>query len=68
MSNAENYDLNALYRIALNEIENNDVQQLNPEFYTTLSQFIGKLKTEEYSGSEAKIKNNLVEKTSLLTA
>ena len=68
MSKNENYDLTALYRIALNEIENNDIQQINPEFYTTLSQLIGKLKTEEYSGLEAKLKNNLVEKTSLLTS
>ena len=68
MSKNENYDLAALYRIALNEIENNDNQQINPEFYTTLSQLIGKLKTEEYSGLEAKLKNNLVEKTSLLTS
>ena len=68
MSKNENYDLTGLYRIALNEIENNDIQQINPEFYTTLSQLIGKLKTEEYSGLEAKLKNNLVEKTSLLTS
>ena len=68
MSKNENYDLTAIYRIALNEIENNDIQQINPEFYTTLSQLIGKLKTEEYSGLEAKLKNNLVEKTSLLTS
>jgi len=68
MSKNENYDLAALYRIALNEIENNEVQQINPEFYTILSQFIGKLKTEEYSGLEAKLKDTLVEKTSLLTA
>ena len=46
MSKNENYDLTALYRIALNEIENNDIQQINPEFYTTLSQLIGKLKTD----------------------
>ena len=68
MSKNENYDLESLYRIALNEIENNDVQQINPEFYTILSQFIGKLKAAEYSGLEAKLKNNLVEKMSLLTA
>ncbi len=67
MSDTENYDLGNLYRFTLNEIENNEIQQINSEFYKTLSQFIGKLKTEEYSGVEEKIKNDLVEKTSLLT-
>ena len=67
MADAEIPNLNKLYRIALNEIENNEIQQIDSEFYKTLSQFIGKLKTEEYSGIEAKIKNILVEKTSLLT-
>ena len=68
MSSDEIYDLSVLYRTALNEIENNDVQQITPDFFTTLSQFIGKLKTEEYSGIEAKLKNDLVDKTSLLTS
>tara|TARA_B100000029_G_scaffold260502_1_gene256949 strand:- start:683 stop:1240 length:558 start_codon:yes stop_codon:yes gene_type:complete len=68
MTDAEIYHLGGLYRIAISEIENNEVQQLNSEFYITLSELIGKLKTEEYSGLEAKIKNELVEKTSLLTS
>ena len=67
ISDAEVFDLNNLYRIALNEIENDEIQQINLEFYTVLSQSIGKLKTEEYSGIEAKIKTKLVEMTSLLT-
>jgi len=67
MANVEIYDLNRLYRITLNEIENNEIQEIDSQFYTTISQFIGKLKTEEYSGIEEKIKKRLVEKTSALT-
>ena len=67
MSDTEIPDLGKLYRMALHEIENSEIQQINSEFYKTLSQFIGKLRTEEYSGIEAKIKDDLVEKTSLLT-
>jgi len=67
MSDTEIPDLGKLYRMALSEIENSEIQQINSEFYKTLSQFIGKLRTEEYSGIEAKIKDDLVEKTSLLT-
>ena len=66
MSDTEIFDLSAIYRIALSEIENGDIQKINPEFYIALSQFIGKLKSEEYSGVEAKIKNEIVEKTSTL--
>ena len=67
MADAEISDLNRIHRIVLNEIGNNEIQQLDPQFYTDLSQFLGKLKTEEYSGIEDKIKSGLVEKTSLLT-
>ena len=67
MSENEISNLRNLYRIALNEIENNEIQQINSEFYTSISQFIGKLKTEEYSGIEEKIKNDLVKTTNLLT-
>ena len=67
MSDTEIPDLGKLYRMSLSEIENSEIQQINSEFYKTLSQFIGKLRTEEYSGIEAKIKDDLVEKTSLLT-
>ena len=66
MSDTEIFDLSAIYRIALNEIENNEIQQINSKFYKDLSQFLGKLKVEEYSGVEAKIKNEIVEKTSTL--
>ena len=67
MSITEIPDLNILYRITITELENNDIQKIDSEFYTILSQFLGKLKNEEYSGVEDKIKSGLVEKTSLLT-
>ena len=65
---AESPDLNLLYIQTLKEIENNDIQQLDSEFYQTLSQFLGKLKTEEYDGIEAKMKNKLANIFSTLTS
>ena len=68
MSSNELPDLNLLYRLTLKEIQNNDIQHLNPDFYKTLSHFLGKLKTEEYDGLEAKAKTKLVNLTSSLTS
>ena len=41
---------------------------LKPDFYGTLSQFLGKLKIEEYDGIEKKTKNTLVDLFSSLTS
>ena len=67
MSSNEFPDLNLLYTLALAEVQNTEIQQLKPNFYGTLSQSLGKLKIEEYTGIEAKIKNKLVNLFSLLT-
>ena len=68
MSLNELPDLNLVYALTLKEIQNNDIQHLNPDFYKTLSLFLGKLKTEEYDGLEAKTKTKLVNLTSSLTS
>lgn len=61
-------DINALYSIALRETENETIQEINPNFYTSISNFIGKLKREEYDNIEAKIKEELVNITTTLTS
>ena len=67
MSSNELPDLNLVYTLTLKEIQNNDIQPLDPDFYKTLSLFLGKLKAEEYDGAETKIKNTLVNLISTLT-
>tara|TARA_B110001454_G_scaffold207950_1_gene219917 strand:+ start:323 stop:877 length:555 start_codon:yes stop_codon:yes gene_type:complete len=66
MSSNEFPDLNLLHTLVLEEVQNTEIQQLKPDFYGTLSQFLGKLKTEEYDGIEKKTKNKLVDLFSLL--
>ena len=68
MSSNEFPDLNLLYTLALAEVQNTEIQQLKPNFYGTLSQFLGKLKIEEYDGIEKKTKNRLVDLFSSLTS
>jgi DNA replication factor GINS len=61
MSETKKIDVNSLYAVLLREIENEPVQEIDPEFYTVASEYLGKLKNEAYDGIENKIKNRLVE-------
>jgi DNA replication factor GINS len=61
MSEAKKIDLNLLYSTLVREIENDTVQELEPQFYRNLSEYLGKLKSEGYDGIESKIKTRLVE-------
>lgn len=60
MSGSKEVDINSLYGIVLRETENESVQEIDPNTYTLISDFIGKLKKEEYDNIEAKIKDELV--------
>ena len=59
MSSSELPDLNLLYTLTLKEVQNSEIQAINTDLYQTLSQFLGKLKTEEYDGVEKQTKNKL---------
>lgn len=70
MSESKEIDANSLYTILLRETENDSVQEVKPNLYTLISDFVGQLKSEGYDGVEAKVKEALVnmitEMTSLL--
>lgn len=66
MTDSDVLDLNTLYTIVLREIENESVQELEPDFYTNISDFIGKIKRAEYDNVEAKIKEALIKMTTEL--
>lgn len=67
MSETKKIDVNTLYSVLLREIENDQVQEIDPEFYKMLSEYLGKLKSEGYDGLENKIKNRLVEMITQIT-
>lgn len=50
-----------MYSTLIREVENDQVQEIDPEFYRTLSDYLGKIKSEQYDGVENKIKNRLVD-------
>ena len=61
MSETKKIDLNSLYSTLIREIENDLVQEIDPQFYLGLAEYLGKLKSESYDGIENKIKNKLTE-------
>lgn len=59
-------NVNLLHGTVLREIENDTVQELAPDLYLSISEFLGKLRREEYDGVEGKIKNVMISITSVL--
>jgi len=49
-----------LFAVVLRESENESLKELDSNFYVLFSEYIGKLKKEEYDNVDAKIKNALV--------
>jgi len=68
MSEPKKIDANLLYSILLRETNNDSVQEVDPELYISISNFVGKLKSEGYDGVEAKVKDSLVNMLSELTS
>ena len=68
MSGSKEIDINSLYVIVLRETENEAIQEIDSNLYILISNFIGKLKREEYDNIEAKIKENLVNIITNLTS
>ena len=60
MSQPNPINIAFLRTFILRESENEAIQDLDPNFYESLSKYIGELKNEEYDGVEEKIKNSLL--------
>ncbi len=70
MSDSKKINANSLYIILLRETENDTVQEISSDLYTSISDVVGQLKSEGYDGVEAKVKaalvNMITDMTSLL--
>ena len=60
MSQPNPINISFLHTFILQESENEAIQKLDPNFYESLSKYIGDLKNEERKGVEDKIKNSLL--------
>ena len=67
MSTLESLDLKNLHLIVMQEFETDDIQELSTDFFRNLSNFIGKLKNEEYDGIEKQTKNEIISTATSLT-
>jgi DNA replication factor GINS len=68
MSESNEIDLNKLHHIVLRETESDTIQEINPDFYRNLSDFIGDLKKQEFDGVESKIKEAMINTATELTS
>ena len=60
MSQTSPINITFLQTSIIQESENEAIQKLDPNFYESLSKYIGDLKNEERKGVEDKIKNSLL--------
>ena len=68
MSEPNQIDINSLHHTVLQEVENDSILEIDPNFYRNLSEFIGNLKKQEFDGVESKIKDALIEMATELTS
>ncbi len=68
MSESKQFDISELHHIVLRETENDSIQEIDPNFYRQLSDFIGNLKRQEFDGVESKIKERLIQMATELTS
>ncbi len=61
-------DVNSLYGILLREVENDSVQEVDPNLYHNIAEFLGNLKNHDYDGIESKITESLVKMITEMTS
>src|SRR5574337_416820 len=68
MSETKKIDVNSLYAILLREVENDTVQEVDPNLYHNIAEFLGNIKNHDYDGIESKITESLVKMITEMTS
>ena len=63
---ATDVSLGMLYESALREARDEAIQELDPDFYRSVSEYLGRLGHEEYDGVEAAVKKAVVSRAALM--
>ena len=63
---AADVSLGALYGAALRELRDEAVQELDPDFYRAASEYLGRLRHEEYDKVEAAVKRAAVSRAEIM--
>ena len=61
MSKQNEISINYLHRLALQESENDTIQEIDSNLYNSISEFLQDLKNEKYDGIEGKINQTMID-------
>ena len=61
MSEQNEISINYLHRLALQESENDTIQEIDSNLYNSISEFLQDLKNEKYDGIEGKINQTMID-------
>ena len=61
MSEQNEININHLHRLAIQELENDAIQEINSDLYNSTSKLLKKLKDEKHNGIEEKINQAMID-------
>ena len=61
MSQQNEITINYLHRLALQELENDTIQEINSDLYNSISKLLKNLKNEKHEGIEAKLTQTMID-------
>ena len=68
MSEQNEININYLHRLALRELENDAIQEINSDLYNSISKFLKNLKNEKLGGIEGKINQTMIDMITDITS
>ncbi len=67
MSESNQINIISLHHTVLRETESDSIEEIDPDFYRNLADFIGNLRKQEFDGVENKIKDTMIDMVIELT-
>ena len=68
MSEQNEININYLHRLALRELENDAIQEINSDLYNSISKLLKNLKNEKHDGIEGKLNQAMIDMISDITS
>ena len=68
MSQQNEININYLHRLALQELENDAIQEINSDLYNSISKLLKNLKNEKHDGVEEKLNQAMIDMITEITS
>ena len=68
MSEQNEININYLHRLALRELENDAIQEINSDLYNSISKLLKNLKNEKHDGVEGKLNQAMIDMITEITS